>query len=857
MNRQWKLLVIGDSPTMRGEAATTGFARVVQNLARRWAASGRFERIDFWGINYFGQPCRAAGDEVNEWLRPPFRIFPASGAEGVGALWYEPRRLQALLDHITDGDYTHIWVMQDHFLLSRDRFPQVLREAARKIGAVVFYYCPVDGRMQEPWADIVEQVDWPVAYTEFGKGEMERWVGDGYVPVEVLPHGVDARVFRPLQISDFKLQIGDRNLTTENTEDTERKGNGPRGCLSQTGTVPTIKSFLREKYFEKGLFGAEDTLLINVNMNQRRKDVVRSLEILKALREMSPGRNYKLLMHMNQRGNSTDQMDLETAALQLGLTRGVEWSHSADVFEGPFGTLTEMELNELYNACDGYLTTTLGEGWGFGMTEAMGAGLPVFAPDHTACGELSRMIDRIGQGEIVMRLPLEDGLVALPADNCVLRQRVEVAGAAQAIDLYFEWREATKDLGLGINHRDTEDTEKKRHESDCQELNESLPGVCDCSLSERTARSDVPYLGLSPKVKEWLSWDRIAGEWLRLFERPARTPHVYMEWGGGLGDVINGMAVHGSYGQLETLPEGVNATVALVCHNPNALGILREHPRVKSGQVTVKEFGYWDPNPAIDRAMRESHGMPRRGGCWRLPDLRRENHLKRCKFYLSDRDGNTLAEVAEWRRQLQISDFKFQIEGGEADRAEALAGQARSLPIVVIAAGAGLPHRNLPLVMTVGIMRQLAHAGYLLVIRGSNYARHGREEPSVYESFLNVYPEYEKRVMDLTDRLDIPGDFELLKASAGIVTAHSSLCIAGWWMERPVMTLYPEEHRLMHFKGSPNAEGIIPAGEVWKRDEWNFGCVGWTSPTVFGVFGAFRSEWVSRFVEMMEAFKKD
>jgi glycosyltransferase involved in cell wall biosynthesis len=49
---------------------------------------------------------------------------------------------------------------------------------------------------------------------------------------------------------------------------------------------------------------------------------------------------------------------------------------------------TVAEVNEIYNASDLYVTTTLGEGWGLGITEAMATRLPVIIPNTTSMTEI-------------------------------------------------------------------------------------------------------------------------------------------------------------------------------------------------------------------------------------------------------------------------------------------------------------------------------------------------------------------------------------------------------------------------------------------------------------------------------------
>jgi glycosyltransferase involved in cell wall biosynthesis len=61
--------------------------------------------------------------------------------------------------------------------------------------ATVVAYVAVDGRIvDERFLEPLGSVDHFVAYTEFGRRELERFVD---VPVAVIPHGVDTDVFRP------------------------------------------------------------------------------------------------------------------------------------------------------------------------------------------------------------------------------------------------------------------------------------------------------------------------------------------------------------------------------------------------------------------------------------------------------------------------------------------------------------------------------------------------------------------------------------------------------------------------------------------------------------------------------------
>ena len=418
-------MVFSHAPTLE-----TGTARVVQNLLRIWR--DQFERIDIWGIGYRGWRGAPGQVEGSEWQKPPFVLYPAAYGE---KMWFHKQHLQDFLDHLTlrDSDYTHVWLLEDHFWLAQHGFPAALRQAAQLKGFKTFFYVPVDGTMDPEWTAPAAAVDVPVAFTEYGRGELEAQNPTLRGRIEVLPHGVDPEVYRPLPLAD--------------------------------------RAALREKFFGDWIEPG-DVVLVNVNVHQRRKDVVRSLEVLAELHRRG-ATHYKLLMHMAETSKAPDEVSLEAAARQLGLTPQ-QWRHSGGLFEGNRPALTEAGLNQLYNAADVVFSTTLGEGWGLAITEGLAAGAPVAVPDNTACREIAAYVTEHGMPDRAVVLPVERGFLSLPIDNTRLRRRVDVAGAADAL----------------------------------------LQAEADGWFKpERRA-------GLSAEVKEWLSWRRLGQRWLELFSSP-------------------------------------------------------------------------------------------------------------------------------------------------------------------------------------------------------------------------------------------------------------------------------------------------------------------------------------------------
>lgn len=407
-----KLLAICDTPT-----ENTGFACVSRNLLERWRPD--FERIDVWGINYAGWPHDY-----------PYRIYPA------GNPWHATKRLERLLNHIMESDYTHVWVMQDLFLLSQNNFPQCLRKACDAKGVKLLLYYPVDAPLEKEWLDIVRVADVAVTYTEWGRQQTaEVWETEKVremdmgaritrpSDVRVVPHGVDTNVYFPL------------------SESKRRK--------------------LRAQYFPKEW--QDKKILINVNRNERRKSLVHSLQVLAHLNGKD-GTNvseakYRLYLHCMVTGEGG--LDLVKIGAAFGLRYGRDFltPNLADFPRG-IGSFPAEQLNELYNASDICITTTLGEGWGLSITEAAAAGLPVVGPDNSALPDIQRILK-----DQLHLINTEQVATTHPDDNARVRYPVD-----------------TLQMMLTIRN-----------------------------LMERE-RS-----GLSAEARHILDWDNIAQEWVKLF----------------------------------------------------------------------------------------------------------------------------------------------------------------------------------------------------------------------------------------------------------------------------------------------------------------------------------------------------
>lgn len=135
------------------------------------------------------------------------------------------------------------------------------------------------------------------------------------------------------------------------------------------------------RYQRKRIFDLEDDrfLVINVNRNQMRKDLARTMSYFHRFHRDNP--HSMLYLHsvvQDYGGNLMLQakmvgMDLFKSPCEIAFS-GLDLSR-------PF---SQADLNNMYNCADALVSTSYGEGWGLATTEAMCAGCPVVVPFNTA-----------------------------------------------------------------------------------------------------------------------------------------------------------------------------------------------------------------------------------------------------------------------------------------------------------------------------------------------------------------------------------------------------------------------------------------------------------------------------------------
>ena len=324
-----KVLVWSDAA-----CATTGFGIVSQHILKALHDTGKYE-IDQLAINMFVDfPDRE---------KFPYNMQAARLGDPK-----DPYGNQMFLDNLMRKSYDLVFVINDTFVTEGVSHKiNDVRNAKRTQNHADFkliYYYPVDCRFMPRATNMVRVSDMPVAYTEFAKTSTQKLLPE--ISPEVVYHGTDLASFKPVPTAD--------------------------------------RNFARKRFF-----GVEDPntfVLVNINRNNIRKDLARTVLAFKEFRKRVP--NSKLYMHtkvVDSPGHG-QEIDLSVAVEELGLSMKHDVIFPQHLH--PARGFPIDVLNMLLNAGDAYITTTLGEGWGLTITEAMAAGVPVIVPNNTSLPEI-------------------------------------------------------------------------------------------------------------------------------------------------------------------------------------------------------------------------------------------------------------------------------------------------------------------------------------------------------------------------------------------------------------------------------------------------------------------------------------
>ena len=335
--------------------ANSGFGVVAKNLLREIATQSDDYEITVVGINFYD-----GGDKTDK-QKEPLQLYDGKVMVIDGRFAkneevpYDPFCRMCFLELLRDmpEPFDGVFIFGDYGNNTFSDIPpslNFLKNEFKKVNRKQFksiFYTPIDGNIPKSVFRNIEGFDKLITYNNYSREVIAKARPELRKDIKIIPHGVNTKDFYPIPKDE-------------------------------------IRAF-REEYFGKE--NADKIIFVNVNRNQPRKSLPDTIFAFIEAKEMNDtGKELFLYLHCAKADNMGN--DLPAIFEQTDLKEGVDYKLCSDEYwEKQYGVETSM-LNKIYNASDIYVTTTLGEGWGLSVTEAMACRLPTILPMHTSFLEI-------------------------------------------------------------------------------------------------------------------------------------------------------------------------------------------------------------------------------------------------------------------------------------------------------------------------------------------------------------------------------------------------------------------------------------------------------------------------------------
>lgn len=262
--------------------------------------------------------------------------------------------------------YDLVWIMNDLPLITPmgPLFDAIQKKRA-EVGIKKFkliLYTPIDSPPAPSWFAWSNKVyDELVTYTSYGYEQIRPHFNG---QLSVIPHGFDTKHFYPDRVNqkDYRVKY----------------------------ELPT----------DKFIFGT-------ANKNHARKDIGTTILAYKRFKELRPDANTCLYLHTHH---------LDPTGIKIhDLCERIGLKYQKDYYlpvEPKYSNAeyTLEDMNEMYNCLDAFVSTSMAEGWGLTITEAMCVGLPVICGLHTSIKEITENGDYVyGIDKFVEHIQIFDG----------------------------------------------------------------------------------------------------------------------------------------------------------------------------------------------------------------------------------------------------------------------------------------------------------------------------------------------------------------------------------------------------------------------------------------------------------------
>lgn len=276
------------------------------------------------GINYRGDPHDLG-----------IPVYPASTG---GSLYGENR----VVDILNAEEFDILFILNDAWVI--DRLLKAIKKGVTKELPAIVVYFPVDAEEHDSeWYQDFDIVNRAVTYTKFGEQVVKTCVPN--MKLDIIPHGADKATF-----------------------------------YKKYNTKLEAKAYLFGEALNSIEHPEDSFIVLNANRNQPRKKLGTTLKGFQLFSKDKPS-NVKIYMHCGIVDNSINvaklavRYKIDNRLIVSSSKRGVQ-------------VVPDSRLNDIYNACDVGINTSMGEGWGLTNMEHAMTHAAQLVPNHSACAEI-------------------------------------------------------------------------------------------------------------------------------------------------------------------------------------------------------------------------------------------------------------------------------------------------------------------------------------------------------------------------------------------------------------------------------------------------------------------------------------
>lgn len=262
---------------------------------------------------------------------------------------------------LKEGEYDLLWCINDidvlHQFIELCNYVRSMRIKHQRRTFKIMVYTPIDSKPKKDNAlRVMNYADDMVTYTKYGQ-KLLYDVKKGKT-ITVIRHGCSYLE------SEAVIQ------------------NDPLGKF-----IAPERKELRKKYF-----GCDDEdinewfVYGNINRNSVRKNIG---DTILAFSKIKASTNSKVKLYLQCDPKDPMGVDVEQCCMALDLVYGTDVIVPKN-YDHLKGGYSEGEMKDIYRCLDAYVTTTMAEGWGLTVMEAMGMGIPTIYPNHTSLTEITK-----------------------------------------------------------------------------------------------------------------------------------------------------------------------------------------------------------------------------------------------------------------------------------------------------------------------------------------------------------------------------------------------------------------------------------------------------------------------------------